>query len=159
MKKVLALVLIVLALGGSTLAFAWWDNLETTQNNITVGVGEGVTISVDLEDQTAGTLVPSGVVMKTGDVTEVEVEFEVSLDQTNLLSALSLNVDVLNIEIDGDATYASLVNTSIDNPGSIQNDNVTVTITITLDMPDNQTEYDAVANKNITFDVTFTASQ
>ena len=67
MKKLFALLLVVFLFGGSTMAFAWWDSLEISDDNITIGVGEGVT----LEDVTAAdfgenTLVPSGVVTQAG---------------------------------------------------------------------------------------------
>lgn len=156
MKKLFALLLVALVFGGSALAFAWWDQLETDET-VTVPIGEGVTISVSLEDQTAGNLIPSGAVEKPGDVYSVDIEFEVELDM-DISAALDLVVTIDNIEIGGDDTYASLVNATVStNPGSIQNDPVTVIITVTITMPANQTEYNAVANENITFDVTFKA--
>ena len=158
-KKVLFVVLAVVLFGGSALAFAWWDNLEVAENDVTIGIGQGVTISVNLDEQTTGVLVPSGVVLKTGDVTEVDVEFTVSLDSTDLLNALDLEVLVTNIQIGGSTANAGLVNVVVTNPGTIQNSPAEVTITVTLDMPGSQAVYDAIINEDITFDVTFTASQ
>ncbi len=159
MIKKLSIITIALFLfGGSTLAFAWWDSLETAET-VEVGIGEGVTISVDLDEQTDGVLVPEGVVMKDDDITEAEIDFTVILDRTDLVEELDLLVTIDNVEIDGDDTNAGLVGTSISNPGIIQNDPVEVTITVTLDEPVDETQYDAVANKDITFDVTFEAQQ
>ena len=158
LRKIALVIALAVFFGGSTAAgFAWWDRLEEDQV-ITIPVGEGVTLSVNLDEQTTGNLVPSGVVMKTGDVTEVEVEFTVTLDKTNLLDALNLSVVADNVQIDGSSDYASLVNISISNPGTIQNSAVEVVITVTLTEPANQTEYNAIAGKAITFDVTFLAS-
>ncbi len=158
MKKLLLAFAIVLMFGGSALAFAWWDNLETTENDVTIGVGEGVTVSVNLDSQTAGTLVPAGAVPKTGDVTEVVVAFTVSLDSTALQNPLDLAVVVDNVLIGGETTNAGLVNTVVVNPGTIQNTPVEVTVTVTLDEPASEAIYDLIKNQDITFDVTFTAS-
>lgn len=158
-KKLVFALLVVALFGGSALAFAWWDQLETSQDDVTISVGRGVTISVNLDEQTTGNLVPSGVVLKTGDVTAVDVEFTVSLDSSDLIDALLLNVSVDNILIDGVDTHAGLVNVAISNPGTIQNTSVEVVITVTLSMPSDQATYDAIANKAITFDVTFEAEQ
>ncbi len=158
-RKIGVLVLFLVLIGGSAGAFAWWDSLETTENNVTIGVGEGVTISVDFDTQTDGNLVPDGVIMKTEDITSSAITFNVILDRTDLEEELDLLAEVNNIEIGESVTYASLVNVSVDNPGTIQNDSVVVTVTVTLDEPEDQTEYDAIKNSDITFDVTFTASQ
>ncbi len=159
MKKLLGVLLIVFVFSGTAFAFAYWDSLEANDNDVTVGIGEGVTLSVNLDQQTDGVLVPSGVVMKTDDVTEVEIEYTVSLDRTDLVSALDLAVVVDNIKINNDTTHAGLVSVTPDNPKSIFNDSEIVTLTITLDMPGDESAYDAVNNQNITFDVTFNATQ
>ena len=158
-RKIGVLVLFLVLIGGSAGAFAWWDSLETTENDVTIGVGEGVTISVDLHTQTDGNLVPDGVIMKTEDITSSAITFNVTLDRTDLEEELELLAEVNNIEIGGSDAYALLVNASVDNPGTIQNDSVVVTVTVTLDEPEDQTAYDAIKNSDITFDVTFTASQ
>ncbi len=157
-KKLTIVVIALFLFGGSALAFAWWDSLETNED-VTIGVGEGVTISVNLDEQTEGDLVPEGVVMKDEDVTEVDIDFTVTLDRTDLAEELDLLVNIDNIEIDGVDTHAGLVQTSIDNPGTIQNAPVEVTVTVTLDEPADQSTYDEGANKDITFDVTFEAQQ
>ena len=159
MKKLFALLLVVFLFGGSTMAFAWWDQLETTDENITIGVGEGVTISVNLDEQTQGSLVPNGVVMKTNDITEVEVKYTVNLDSNDINEALNFDVSVINLEIGGLDTYKSLVDIVVVSDSTIQNESVDVTLTVTLNMPSNQTEYDAIVNQNITFDVQFNATQ
>ena len=157
-KIAVALALVLFLSTTSGLAYAWWDNLETIENDITVPVGEGVTISVNLDEQTEGNLVPEDVVMKTGDVTSVEIDFTVSLDRNDLIEALTLTVVESNVLINESADHISLVNFSFSNPGTIQNDSVQVTVTITLDEPETEAAYNAIANQNITFDLTFTAS-
>ena len=159
MKKFIVAALLLLMVGSTSLAFAWWDSLETVENDVTIGIGEGVTISVNLDKQTTGVLVPSGVVLKTNDVTSVDVEFTVSLDRNDLLNELDLAVVVGNIQIDGSTDNASLVNAEVStNPGTIKNSSVDVVITVTLDMPGSQAIYDVIKDQPITFDVTFTAT-
>lgn len=157
-KKIGAIVITLLLIGGSIIAFGYWDRL-TADEEVTIGIGEGVTISVDLDEQTEGVLVPAGVVMKEGDVDEVEVEFTVVVDSPeDILNALDFDVTVTNIQIGGSTEHANLVNTSITAPTTIQDDPVEVTITVTLDMPGSEAAYDAIKTENITFDVTFTAT-
>jgi hypothetical protein len=157
-KKLLGLFLLVFLLAGSSLAFAWWDNLTVTDDTVTIGVGQGVTIQVNLSDQTTGELIPSTAVQKPGDVTEVVLTYDVDLDVT-ITGTLNLDVTVDNIEIGGASTLSNLVNVTVNNPGTISNTTVTVTITVTLDEPLNQADYDTIKNSDITFDVTFTATQ
>ena len=159
LKKVALVVALTIFLGGTTAAgFAWWDSLEDSENNVTLPIGEGVTLSVNLDEQTDGSLIPEGAIEKTGDVTEVDVEFTVELNTTDLANELDLSVVVSNIQIGGEDTYASLVNTNVNAPSTIFNSPETVIITVTLDEPVDQTEYDAISNEDITFDVTFEAS-
>ena len=161
MKKFLVAALLLLMVGSTSLAFAWWDSLETQQENITIGIGEGVIISHTLTQDTE-TLVPSGVVMKTGDVTEIVVTFNVQLDRTDLVDPLNLAAVVSNVAVNGNATLGSnYIVTVVSNPGTIQNAPVTVTVTVSLNMNSSTPSADvtAVKNQNITFDVTFTATQ
>jgi len=102
--------------------------------------------------------VPTGVVLKDGDVTSVEVSFNVNLDE-DILNALNLSATTSNLQIAGSTDHAGLVNITTANPGTIQNDTVTVTFTVTLDEPATQAAYDAIKNGDITFDVTFEATQ
>ena len=165
LKKVLFAVLAVVLFGGSALAFAWWDNLSDTSGTITIGVGEGVTIQASTADvlNPAEKLVPEGVILKTGDVTSVVFEFEVELTQdTDLLAALDLDVTITGLLVGGVDTYNQYIDIDIVvAPETIFNAPVTVTITVTLDM-DSETPtaaVEAVQNQDITFNVTFTASE
>ena len=161
MKKFVIAALLLLMVGSTTLAFAWWDSLQTEENDITIGIGEGVTISVSLEEHITGNLVPAGVVQKTGDVTEVVIDFEVSLSPSELVSALNLSAVASNIAIGGDTDLAQYVSVVRSGATTIQNDVVTVTFTVTLLMDEN-TPSAAVSRaqkSDITFDVTFEATQ
>jgi len=157
-RKLSAVVLLLFLVAGSATAFAFWDNL-TDETDVTVTVGEGVTLSVTPDTFSDGNLVPEGVVLKDGDVESIEIEYTVSLDQ-DILNALDLNVTVSNKLINGSADNIGLVNIDV-NPSTttIQNSDVTVTVTVTLTEPSTQAEYDAIINGDITFDLTFEATQ
>ena len=157
-KRVWAVLLVLFLFGSSVVAFAIWDSLEDDAS-VVVPIGQGVTLSVNLAEQTTGNLVPAGVVMKTGDVDEVVIEFTVLLDSSELIDPLDLDVVISNVQIDGSTDNIGLVVTSIDKPKTIQNSAVTVTITVTLTEPTTQAEYNAIINSDITFDITFTATQ
>jgi len=80
-------------------------------------------------------------------------------DQDDLVDPLNLNVDITDKEVGGDADGADLVNAAIDQPETIQNEDEDVVITVTLDEPENEDEYDVIAKQDITFDVEFEATQ
>lgn len=159
-KRLLALVLVAIVLVGTGFAFSYWDNLQVQQSEtITVGEGTNLTVSAVATAPIGKVLVPAGTVMKENDVDSIELTYNVVLDKT-ALSALALDVTYDNVEVGGETTYANLVNISISpETTSVNDSNVLITVTITLDEPDNATEYEGVANAAITFDLTFTATQ
>jgi hypothetical protein len=159
-KKILAAILIVLALGGSALAYSWWDNLSQTQNE-TISVGQGITLTVAaVAVAPAGKyLVPDGVVLKINDVESIVLTYNVKLDLT-ALDALNLSIVAEEIKIGGDATYANLVIIEIVQASStVNNTNVLVTVTVTLAQPATVVEYNLIKNMPITFNLKFTATQ
>ncbi len=160
LKKLFAALVIALLLSGSALAFAWWDNLEQTQNE-TLTIGQGVTLQVSAvaTAPSGKVLVPAGVVLKSNDVESVVLTYNVKLD-LEAVSALNLDVVASNVQIGGSTEYASLVNININKASATVNStDVLVTVTITLTQPATQTAYNAVINKPITFTLTFTGSQ
>lgn len=159
-KRLFAALLVVLLLGGTAFAFSYWDNLSQ-QEQETINIGEGVTLTVSaVAEVPAGKyLVPAGVVLKANDVESVVLTYNVKLDLA-AVTALDLSVVESNVLIGGASTYSSLVNIDISLASATVNDSdVLVTVTVTLDEPATQAEYDAIENGAITFDLTFTASQ
>ncbi|MBN2877989.1 MAG: hypothetical protein JXL85_10115 [Bacilli bacterium] len=159
-KKLIAVLLVAIMLSGSAFAYSWWDNLTQTEAQ-TVNIGEGVTLTVSAvaEAPSGKYLVPAGVVLKANDVEEIQLTYNVKLDQA-ALSALNLDVQASNVLIGGESTNASLVNIDISQASSTVNDsNVLVTITVTLSQPDTLEIYNTIKNQTITFDLTFTATQ
>ena len=77
-----------------------------------------------------------------------------------MAAPLPFNVVKSNVLIGADATHASLVNVVIDAPTTLVDTTLkTVTVTVTLTEPTDQATYEAIINKAITFDLTFTVSQ
>jgi len=159
-KKIFAAIIVAVVLGGSALAFAWWDSLEVDQAE-TITIGEGVTLSVTaVAVVPAGKfLVPNGVVLKANDVESIVLTYNVKLDLT-AVDSLDLAVVASNILINNSATNNDLVDIDIVLASSTVNStDVLVTVTVTLLMPASQIIYDAVKDQPITFDLTFTATQ
>lgn len=162
MKKLLSIVAVsVLGLGLIGGAFAYWDSLQVTnsESTITVGEGQSITETIDLSAVTGKTLVPATAVLGADDVASAEFTYTVTAaKQTS--ADLTLTAVYSNVLIGGDGTYASLVHVSISYDAQTLNadDDVIVTITVTLDEPADSTAYAAVAGQDITFDMTFTAA-
>lgn len=159
-KKVLFVLLAIVMIGGTFGAYAYWDNLSQEDTNITIGVGQGVTLNVDLDEAIPANtyLIPAGAIQKPGDVYEIVLEYTVVLS-TEVSTALNLSVVASNVAINGSTVNAGLVNVAINAPATINNVEQTVTVTITLSEPTTPAAYQAIANGSITFDLTFTAAQ
>jgi len=159
-KKIIAAIALVLVLGGSTLAYAWWDSLDATTNE-TITIGQGVTLQVSAvaTAPSGKVLVPVGTVLKANDVTSVVLTYNVRLD-LEVIDALGLSVTASNVKIGGVTANATLVGIAIVKSAPTVNDaNVLVTVTVTLAEPSDLAVYNAVINKAITFDLTFEAIQ
>lgn len=155
-KKLLVALAIVGMLGGTVLAFSYWDNLQQSEQEV-INVGNGVTLEVAVDDivPAGKVLVPAGVVMKANDVDSVVLTYNVKLDEA-ALEALDLEVVASNIEIGGSDVNADLVNIAIVlGSATVNNANVLVTVTVTLDQPATVAVYNAIINQDITFDLTF----
>ncbi len=160
-RKLLAILVIALLFAGTGVAYGYWDNLVVEENDVTITVGEGVTLSVSVKDAIpSGVLIPANAVLKAGDLQEVEFSYNVKLDQT-VLTDLDLSVVASNVKINGSTANAGLVNIVItdNNSSKVNSSDVVVTITVTLSDPADLAVYNAIYNQDITFDLTFTATQ
>lgn len=156
-KKLLAALIALVVIGGSAGAFAYWDNLEQVKVDETITIGAGVALTVSDIVASTDTLIPSGAIVKTGDVTSIVYTYDVALD-TALASDLNLSVTVTNIEVGGVAYAGDDINIVVSAPATINSTTVQVTVTITLDDPADQSAYDAIVDGVVTFDLTFLAS-
>ncbi len=159
-KKLVIVALAVVAFGGTMSAYAWWDTLEETQSEtLTIGEGTNLILEVNATAPAGKVLVPSGVIMGINDVNEIVLSYDINLSKETQ-SDLTLNINASNVLIDGAADYASLVNIVISpSTTNINNGVVTVTVTITLSEPTTLEIYEAIFDGNITFDLTFVATQ
>lgn len=160
LKFGLVALLLLLMLGLTYTSFAYWDEL-TKEDELSVVIGEGKTLVVsnDKVVPAGKTLIPVGKIKGVNDIDSVELEYTVSLNAASITD-LNLNVIASEILIGDSDLYSSLVNVDISNPGSIvAGKTATVLVTVTLNEPTNQTEYDAIINKTISFKLAFTAAQ
>ncbi len=161
LKKLSILAIALFLFGGSTFAFAWWDDLET-DTDVEIGVGQGVTLSASVDDSLGEdeVLVPSNVVQKVNDVNEVEYTYTVELDnEEDINSDLDLDVDISSIEVGGEEDSDEFINVDVDQPDDFDVDGTEITITVSLDdVEDDDEPVYYIQNEDITFDVTFTAS-
>ena len=172
-RKLVIGLLITLAVLISGFTFAYWasgitgDN-EVAHNTVSIGVGEAVTTTVTLANsQTAGQLVPAG---KAGDsssatpVDAVVIVYTVTLDEDGDNNSFdgaiaTLSVVASDIKVNDVENPYDLVNIALSYTATVAVDGTqTVTVTVTLGEPADATEYAAVAGKDITFDLTFTAA-
>ena len=143
-----------------TSTYAYWNSLQKTEDE-TLIVGEGIELVVDvnLEAPAGKVLVPAGLAYGINDVDSITITYDAILD-AQATNDMTLSVIATDIKIDGVDTYSSLVNVNITLSTSDINSSssVLVTIVVTLTEPSNETEYDAIVNKPITFNLVFTAT-
>lgn len=158
MKKLIAVILVAILMAGTSVAYAWWDNLSNTQEQ-TIQIGEGVSISVQAvaKAEKGKVLVPQGVVLKENDINQIDLTYIVQLDSA-VQNDLTLVVKSSNILIGGSSKNANLVNIKIDQESKmINSDEVVVKVTMSLSMPASEDIYKEIANQLITFDINFSA--
>ena len=95
-KKISIVVIALFLFGGSTFAFALWDSLETSDDDITIGVGEGVTLEdVDAADFGEDTLVPSNVVTQAGQTDSLSNTYTLDISSEDEITGnLEFNVTI-----------------------------------------------------------------
>lgn len=183
-RKLVIGLLVMLAVAVSGFTFAFWASGVSGANNtatgtINIGTGNQVSTAVTVGDANGGSalLVPTGHDVDTNEVDYVVLQFTVAWDSTGQDANGSIGtlgfVDS-NIQIGGTTTgYENLVNISYQIGGSVtgstlngdgstsitaDGDDVVVYVLVTLTEPANQTAYNAVAGKAITFTGTFTVT-
>jgi hypothetical protein len=158
------LVLLLVLISGFT--FAVWDNLTKNESD-TVNLAKGATVTVtNTTDGTGKKLVPAGVVLAADEAETIEFKYTVEIDKAPA-TALDLDVAVSNVKVNDAVTYSSLVIFNINGEQTSTKtlvDQFTATVTtveitviVNLTEPGTEVEYLAVAEKNITFDISFTA--
>jgi hypothetical protein len=172
-RRIIIVAVAVFAIALTSVAtFAYWDNLQKTDSDVVIAAGEGVTLQVsNLGQSVGGTLVPSGVILKDGDITEATLSYTVSLDKEFDASknAIALDVAIANLKIGGigadsvvegidTQALLALINFDYTAQYTMQSGSPTqVTITVTMTEPQTEEYYKLLAGKNISFDVVFSA--
>jgi len=175
-------LLVMLAVITSGFTYAFWSSIDrdgsVIGNTVTIGEAKTATFDVVLApgSPSTGNLVPVGQVGNSlaGAVEYKLFTFNVEWDD-NFYATGTLDVSELNVLLDGAGTYAGLVNFAFQVGGSADdtqalavnvldglgsttvsaNTPVTVFVLVTLTEPANQTEYEAIFGKTITFTVEF----
>jgi hypothetical protein len=158
-------IALLLALVGLTIStYAYWDNLQqTTNETITIGVGETVTVSPRVVVPEGKILVPVGALLGYNDVDSIDIKYTVSLSKP-LSEAIKLTVEATGIAIAGNTYYSKYVNVTINNPkasgGFNSESSAEVIVTVTLNDDElTTTDYEGIKSQAITFNLTFTAGK
>jgi hypothetical protein len=190
-KKLSILLSGLVMIFGTTTAFAIWDSLSDSEDGNTINIGSGVNVAasttVNVADWLAGgQLVPSGVVLKDGDVDEAvgifTVEYtggdladdlflDVSYD-TLLIDGSNANIDLVNITMEFDYDNSIFNNIFLDNvlthaadSANFYNSGTTrqfiyvrITVSLVAENEITQEQYAAITEGTITFDLNFLAA-
>ena len=162
------LTLLMILVSGFTITYAYWASSVTVTNNtqeetINIGTGEAVTTTVAVTggDYDGKDLVPASRVVNTSAQTDsIVLTYEVDWTETGTaVNGAEGTLAVVANNVVGD--IYGLINISVvltDGSAIAVNDagTYTVTVTITMTEPANKTQYTAIADSAITFDVVFT---
>lgn len=138
--------------------FAYWDSLTKTRDE-TLEIGNGVELLVGAQATApeGKVLVPSTAILKPNDVTKIVLTYKVRINQ-EIVDNLILKVTYADVKIGGEPADPNLVNILIEqNTSQLNNSNVLVTVTVTLNEP-TKAQYDSIANKPINFTLIFTGA-
>ncbi|MFA6800929.1 MAG: hypothetical protein WCR19_02330 [Acholeplasmataceae bacterium] len=178
--QLIVILLLAITLGfTSTAAFAYWTN-TVVSSNVTIEFTEEEA-SLDVHQSSAafeGMLVPSNYAWFEGEVEQVTIVYEISIDKT-LVKEVNLVVEALNITIGGSDVYSELVNVTINgtkdkSTNDLYNSIVYVTVVVTISEPidaleasekgldeslinveDSVAAYEAIYGQTIAFDLKF----
>lgn len=174
-RSLLIVMLIMLALVTSGFTYAFWAagiaaDSETAVGTINVGTGETVTSTVNVaaavNSQGADDLVPAGFAA-AGKIVSLTLTFSVDWDSTGVdASGLqsTLTVALTAAANESAADVLSLFNAAFNGAGdgtyTIVSDGsaVSVVVTITMDEPSSQAEYNLVAGQAIDLTFSFTVA-
>lgn len=162
MLKKLAIILVALfAFGGTVSAYAWWDQLDqaAVDQTLTIGSRTNLGLTVNASAEAEKTLVPDEALLGVNDVKSYTFTYTLVLDK-QLATDQNLDATVSNIEVGGVINPGSAINVVVGYDTQIINADspVTVTLTVTMANPIDETQYNLLANQPIVFDVDFTVN-
>lgn len=180
-KKLSFALLLLLIIGGSAFAFAWWDNLEQDLEDQEFELGYGVRLVVDSVNKDSRTLVPTGsfyAAYEADFTTEFVFTYTLKLEEPlkdGMTAKLDIDIDeftqyivdteaytfnddgVINVSVDG-ATFDAGVWTTDSDVFDDETNSVTITVRISLEEhPNSSFEdfYEAVKGLEIDFKIGF----
>lgn len=177
---IIIIIMLTTALGfTSTAAFAYWTDVSQLSNVVIEFEPENANLIIeDKQESFTGMLVPEGYVYLQGEVDQVVLEYDVSVDKT-LVQSMNLIVQAIDVKIDGLEDYEQLVDIQIGNAdrsfvNELFNSKVTITIVVRLLEPidaaeaadrglsvervnveDSVAAYNAIRGKDISFTIRF----
>lgn len=178
--QLIIILLLAITLGfTSTAAFAYWTSTELSSNVKIDFTEENASLVInETSDQFSGMLVPMNYAWFEGEVEEVTITYEVSVDKT-LVKEVNLVVQATNVMIGDSETYGNLVNVTINGVQNVStndlfNSKVLVTVVVTILEPidseeanmkgldeslvnvdDSVAAYQAIHGQTISFDLIF----
>ncbi|MCF7930396.1 MAG: hypothetical protein K9L02_02675 [Acholeplasmataceae bacterium] len=165
-KKLVIGLLVMLALVVSSFTYAYWSSVDlndtATGASVTIGEGRTATVTAALTASGSGTLVPTGEVgnsVSSSPVTSLVYTFTVDWDD-NAYTGLGGTVAISAGNV-SNATAAGLLNfafSPVSGSAITEGTQLEVTVTVTLTAPANVTDYNAIINDAVTFDITFTVT-
>ena len=145
-SKYIVIIAILIGLALSvTGVVAYWSSSLSSGNVIVELSGNEVNLQVDdLNGQFTGLLVPVGYDYFVGEVTEVELVYEVSIEE-ELIRSVQLLVEKLEVTIAGSSSYSHLVEVTIgdvldQNVYDLLNDEVRIIVKVRLLEPIDEQE-------------------
>ena len=176
--QLIIILLLAITLGfTSTAAFAYWTSTELSSNVKIDFTEENASLVInETSDQFSGMLVPKNYAWFEGEVEEVTITYEVSVDKT-LVKEVNLVVQATNVMIGDSETYGNLVNVTINGVQNVStndlfNSKVLVTVVVTILEPidseeanmkgldeslvnvdDSVAAYEAIHGQTISFDL------
>lgn len=182
-KRYVPIVIIIMLMTAleftSTAAFAYWTDVSQLSNVIIEFEPEDANLVIEDKQQSfTGMLVPEGYIYLEGEVDQVILEYDVSVDKT-LVKSMNLVVEAIDVKIDGLEDYEQLVDIQIGNGNrsfvnELFNSTVTITIVVRLLEPidaaeaadrgfglerinveDSEAAYNAIKGKDISFTIRF----
>lgn len=145
-SKYIVVIAILIGLALSvTGAVAYWTSSLSTGNVVVELSDNEINLEVnDLNGQFTGLLVPLGYDYFSGEVTEVELVYEVSIEE-ELLRSVQLLVERLEVTIAGSSDYSHLVVVTIDdsldqNIFDLSNDEIRIIVRVRLMEPIDEQE-------------------
>lgn len=159
---------------GTSISFSYWDNNLNPINNydINVGVGTNLIVETTVVPSANEQLVPEDVFMGTGDVTEVIIVYNTTINKIGAISVASSNLlvnnneDIYNLvnldiytETPNDLPHNLLYVILTEDDLTAQGYSKTIYVRLTLNMPETETEYNFIKGAGISFNLYFEASE